>query len=120
MNRKCNVCNKQFNPDHSESDFICQDCVNRQKDGEPPVNYKHPSEWEIRKLVESKKKQKPKKKLVGSGYEIHTCTICGQEFVATHKAQKICSYECRKERDRRYWHERKEREKANANRGQNE
>lgn len=117
MNRKCHICNTSFNHDHSENDFICQACVNRQKNGEPPVKYKHPSEWEMRKLVESKKKA-TKKKPAGSGYEIHTCTICGQEFVATHKAQKICSYECRKERDRRYWRERKE--KANAKRRQNE
>lgn len=82
------------------------------------MKYKHPSEWEMRKLVESKKNQNTKKKPVRGGYEIHTCTICGQEFVATHKAQKICSYECRKERDRRYWRVRKE--KADANRGQNE
>ena len=117
MNRKCHVCNANFNPDKSENDFICQECVNRQKNGEPPVKYKHPSEWEMRRLVESKKKTK-KKPVRGGGYEIHTCTICGQEFVATHKAQKICSYECRKERDRRYWRVRKE--KADANRGQNE
>lgn len=69
----------------------------------------------MRKLVESKKKE-GKKKPVRGGYSYHTCIVCGQEFVATHKAQKICCYECRKERDR----ERKEREKANANRGQNE
>ena len=89
------------------------------KNGEPPVNYKHPSEWEMRKLVESKKKD-TKKKPIRGGYSYHTCIVCGQEFVATHNAQKICSYECRKERDRRYWHERKKREKANDKRGQNE
>lgn len=119
MNRKCHICNTQFNPDHSESDFTCQDCVNRQKNGEPPVNYKHPSEWEMRKLVESKKKE-TKKKPVRGGYSYHTCIVCGEEFVATHKAQRICSHECRKERDRRYRRERREREKENANRGQNE
>lgn len=119
MNRKCNVCNEYFNPDDSEDYKVCQKCVDRHRDGLPPVQYRQLPEWEMRKLVESKKKES-KKKPAGSGYEIHTCTICGQEFVATHKAQKICSYECRKERDRRYWHERKEREKANANRGQNE
>ena len=113
MNRKCHVCNTQFNPDHSESDFTCQKCVDRQKNGEAPVKYKHPSEWEMRRLVESKKKQKP----VRGGYSYHTCIVCGQEFVVAHKAQKICSYECRKERDRRYWRERKEKE--NAKRRQN-
>lgn len=118
MNRKCHVCNTQFNPDNSESDFTCQKCVDRQKNGEPPVKYKHPSEWEMRRLVESKKKQNTKKKPVRGGYSYHTCIVCGQEFVATHKAKKICSYECRKERDRRYWRERKEKE--NAKRGQNE
>jgi len=81
------------------------------------VKYKHPSEWEMRKLVESKKKA-TKKKPIRGGYSYHTCIICGEEFVATHKAQKICSYECRKERDRRYWRERKEKE--NAKRRQNE
>jgi hypothetical protein len=113
VNRKCHICNTQFNPDKSENDFICQNCVDRQKNGEPPVKYKHPSEWEMRRLVESKKKQKP----VRGGYSYHTCIVCGQEFVATHKAQKICSYECRKERGRRYWRERKEKE--NAKRRQN-
>lgn len=115
MNRKCHVCNTQFNPDKSENDFMCQECVNRQKNGEPPIKYRHHSEWEMRKLVESKKKQK---KPIRGGYSYHTCIVCGQEFVATHKAQKICSYECRKERDRRYWRERKEKE--NAKRRQNE
>lgn len=116
MNRKCHVCNTQFNPDHSESDFTCQECVNRQKNGEPPVKYKHPSEWEMRRLVEAKKKQKP----VRGGYEYHKCIVCGEEFVATHKAQKICSYECRKERDRRYRRKRHAKEKADAKRRQNE
>nr|DAE54611.1 MAG TPA: DNA gyrase subunit A [Caudoviricetes sp.] len=120
MNRKCHICNTKFNPDHSESDFICQDCINRQKNGEPPVKYKHLSEWEMRKLVESKKKQNAKKKPVRGGYAVHKCVVCGEEFVATHKLQKICSDECRKEQDRRYWKERYRREKADAKRGQNE
>ena len=120
MKKKCQRCNEYFNPDDSDDYKVCQRCVDRHRDGLPPVQYRQLPEWEMRKLVESKKRNKPKKKPVGSGYEIHTCTICGQEFVATHKAQKICSYECRKERDRRYWHERYSKEKANANRGQNE
>ena len=119
MKKKCQRCNEYFNPDDSEDYKVCQRCVDSHKDGLPPVKYRHPSEWEMRKLVESKKKES-KKKPVRGGYSYHTCIVSGQEFVATHKAQKICSYECRKERDRRYWHERKEREKANANRGQNE
>lgn len=118
MKKKCQRCNEYFNPDDSDDYKVCQRCVDRHRDGLPPVQYRQLPEWEMRKLVESKKRNKPKKKPVGSGYEIHTCTICGQEFVATHKAQKICSYECRKERDRRYWRERKE--KANAKRRQNE
>ena len=120
MEKKRQRCNEYFNPDDSEDYKVCQKCVDRHRDGLPPVQYRQLPEWEMRKLVESKKRNKPKKKPVGSGYEIHTCTICGQEFVATHKAQKICSYECRKERDRRYWHERYSKEKADANRGQNE
>ena len=119
MKKKCQRCNEYFNPDDSEDYKVCQKCVDRHRDGLPPVQYRQLPEWEMRKLVESKKKE-TKKKPIRGGYSYHTCTICGQEFVATHKAQKICSYECRKERDRRYWHERKEREKANANRGQNE
>ena len=117
MKKKCQRCNEYFNPDDSEDYKVCQRCVDRHRDGLSPVQYRQLPEWEMRKLVESKKKA-TKKKPVGSGYEIHTCTICGQEFVATHKAQKICSYECRKERDRRYWRERKEKE--NAKRRQNE
>lgn len=114
MKKKCQRCNEYFNPDDSDDYKVCQKCVDRHRDGLPPVQYRHPSEWEMRRLVESKKKQKPKKKPVGSGYEIHTCTICGQEFVATHKLQKICSDECRKEQERRYWKERYEKEKSNA------
>lgn len=116
MLRNCHRCNKRFNPDNSENNFICQECVNRQKNGEPPVKYKHPSEWEIRKLVESQKKQK----LVRCGYSYHTCIVCGQEFVATHKSQKICSDECRKEQNRSYQRKRYAKEKADAKRGQNE
>lgn len=114
MKKKCQRCNEYFNPDDSEDYKVCQKCVDRHRDGLPPVQYRQLPEWEMRRLVESKKKQKP----VRGGYSYHTCIICGQEFVATHKAQKICSYECRKERDRRYWRERKE--KANAKRRQNE
>ena len=113
MNRKCHICNTQFNPDHSESDFTCQKFVDRQKNGEPPVKYKHPSEWEMRRLVESKKRNKHKKKPVRDGYEYHKCIVCGEEFVATHKLQKICSDECRKEQERRYWKERYEKGKSN-------
>ena len=76
------------------------------------MRYKHPSEWEMRKLVESKKKES-KKKPVRGGYAVHKCIVCGQEFVATHKLQKICSDECRKEQERRYWKERYEKEKSN-------
>lgn len=39
--------------------------------------------------------------------------MSGEEFVATHKLQKICSDECRKEQERRYWKERYEKEKSN-------
>lgn len=117
MKKKCQRCNEYFNPDDSEDYKVCQRCVDRNRDGLPPVQYLQLPEWAMRKLVESKKKE-TKKKPVRGGYSYHTCIICGEEFVATHKAQKICSYECRKERDRRYWHERKE--KADANRGQNE
>lgn len=115
MKKKCQRCNEYFNPDDSEDYKVCQRCVDRHIDGLPPIQYRQLPEWEMRKLVESKKKES-KKKPVRGGYSYHTCIVCGQEFVVTHKAQKICSYECRKERDR----ERKEREKANANRGQNE
>ena len=115
MKKKCQRCNEYFNPDDSEDYKVCQRCVDRHRDGLPPVQYRQLPEWEMRKLVELKKKETKKKPFRG-GYSYHTCIVCGQEFVATHKAQKICSYECRKERDR----ERKEREKANANRGQNE
>ena len=118
MKKKCQRCNKYFNPDDSDDYKVCQRCVDRHRDGLPPVQYRQLPEWEMRKLVESKKRNKPKKKPVGGGYEYHKCIICGEEFVATHKAQKICSYECRKERDRRYWRERKEKE--NAKRRQNE
>ena len=62
--------------------------------------------------MESKKKQKTKKKPVRGGYAVHKCIVCGEEFVATHKLQKICSDECRKEQERRYWKERYEREKG--------
>lgn len=117
MKKKCQRCNKYFNPDDSEDYKVCQKCVDRHRDGLPPVQYRQLPEWEMRKLVESKKKA-TKKKPVRGGYSYHTCIICGEEFVATHKAQKICSYECRKERDRRYWRERKEKE--NAKRRQNE
>lgn len=118
MKKKCQRCNEYFNPDDSEDYKVCQRCVDRHRDGLPPVQYRQLPEWEMRKLVESKKKDKAKKKPVRGGYAVHKCIVCGQEFVATHKAQKMCSYECRKERDRRYWRERKE--KANAKRRQNE
>lgn len=117
MKKKCQRCNEYFNPDDSEDYKVCQRCVDRHRDGLPPVQYRQLPEWEMRKLVELKKKA-TKKKPIRGGYSYHICIICGEEFVATHKAQKICSYECRKERDRRYWRERKE--KANAKRRQNE
>lgn len=118
MKKKCQRCNEYFNPDDSEDYKVCQRCVDRHRDGLPPVQYLQLPEWAMRKLVELKKKKNTKKKPVRGGYSYHTCIICSEEFVATHKAQKICSYECRKERDRRYWRERKEKE--NAKRRQNE
>lgn len=113
MKKKCQRCNEYFNPDDSDDYKVCQRRVDRHRDGLPPVQYRQLPEWEMRKLVESKKRNKLKKKPVRGGYEVHKCKVCGQEFVATHKLQKICSDECRKEQERRYWKERYEKEKSN-------
>ena len=35
MERNCHRCNKRFNPDNSESETVCQSCMDLQKAGKP-------------------------------------------------------------------------------------
>lgn len=40
MERNCHRCNKRFNPDNSESETVCQSCMDLQNAGKPPVKFK--------------------------------------------------------------------------------
>ena len=81
MERNCHRCNKRFNPDNSESETVCQSCMDLQKAGQPPVKFKQLTWVEMAKAR--------REKLIDSGARL--CMACGEPISPLEGPSMFCT-----------------------------